>query len=193
MQEIITGVRPKKVTASTVFDPMKQAPDSVLSNGNRSATFAPTGNSCMGLVGHNTGKWYLEMKATKWESAGNQFPPLIGIGTDRTSLVNTYFTGQDALAIYGSTLIYGPVNRLGYAMSITVGGTVGMAVDFDAGTFYFIDSTGTRRTVLNLATYTAGTGLFYPLASSPKTNSAYTSGVELVQNQLYTPSGYLPW
>lgn len=188
----------KKIVAATptTFSPTKKGSDVVLSINNTRASLGKVGSDAFSNVSHKTGKWYVEFIATQFEG-GTSNGPLFGVGTASTPLSSPW-SGPGELIWFctgtSSQLIYGNNVRFNYGTPFVQGDTVGLAVDLDASTLYFIRN-GTVYPTYSLTSYltgfTKGQDVWF-LASSAA-SLGITSIADIVQTPRYQPSGFSLW
>jgi hypothetical protein len=182
--------------SSTTWSPTQKGSSVTLSNNNLTATMT-NGYAVFGTTSHSSGsgKWYFETTYNQIE--GNEWGPVIGIGTISTSLYQPWSsTGE--LTFYGTTvsaqLIWSNNQRYNYGVTIAAGTVIGIAVDFInmQMTFY---KNGVSMGLAYNSQYLASNTTYYPLVASPAAgayNTVITTNFGETAFQ-YPVSGFSGW
>ncbi|BAQ02709.2 hypothetical protein [Ralstonia phage RSL2] len=187
----------KKIqSTTTTFSPTLKASSVTVSNGNLRANCGTTGGACFATLSKTSGKWYYEVKLTQWEGTNPLYMPMVGLGTTTTPFTSPWNTNTyEMFWYYGggaySQFIYSSNLRIQYGNYPVQGDIVGVALDMDAKTVYWIKN-GVSQGLLNYATYSAGT-VFYPVVASPNGQAGNPTIVDWQAQPKYCPAGYGLW
>lgn len=195
MHELIMGKKKRAASSGWTFDPNFAYSGIILSEGNLKAEIPPNGAAVLGTTGHNTGKRYFEVTATRFERG--DVAALVGFSNQTTAaLAQVWRANTNQVVFYswgGGMLIYKNDARVSYGFGTSQGAVIGVAMDFNAGTFHFRVN-GVSGELKTLSDYVNSImGPFYPAVGSPATTAQPTSITTINETPLYLPAGYDPW
>jgi SPRY domain len=195
MQEPMLFKKKKSGTSTTTFAPTFKDTSVTLLNSNLRANCSNAGGGAYLTTQYSSGKWYAEFTMIQFEGP-NLYSAMIGLASNTTPYKNAWNADTNELFWYNgggsSQFIYRANQRFNYGTVPVVGDVIGIALDMDAKTIYFVRNGTAFSTVTWGASNYSSSTVFRAGVSSPNGQAGATI-CDFNQTPLYLPSGYNVW